>query len=154
MGLKLFGKNIYQVYTHHIMRIDYDTILEKTETFKTNLTLKQIKSDNIKQELDPVGTTVTVANLQRLVRKNPSLVEGFVISDARGNSVGTIWIMYKGGNDLEYRIRDIDAYLFDVYMNEKYRGNGYAGQMIRLVMDYLKERGIDTAYLVYYVNKN
>lgn len=55
--------------------------------------------------------------------------------------------MYKGGNDIEYKIRNIDAYIFDVYVNKAHRGSGYAGQMIRCVMDYLHSKGIDTAYL-------
>lgn len=55
--------------------------------------------------------------------------------------------MYKGSDDLEYRIRNIDAYIFDVFVNEKYRGNGYAGEMIRRLMEYLHKKGIDSADL-------
>lgn len=55
--------------------------------------------------------------------------------------------MYRGGNDLEYRIRGIDAYIFDVYVNEAHRGSGYAGKMIRRAMEHLHQKGIDTAHL-------
>ena len=89
---------------------------------------------------------MTIANLTRLLLKNRSLCEGFIFSDA-GRPVGTIWVMYQGANDIEYRIRRIEAYIFDVYINENYRGNGYAGEMICLLMKYLHERGIDCSYL-------
>ena len=81
-----------------------------------------------------------------LLLKNRSLCEGFIFSDA-GRPVGTIWVMYQGANDIEYRIRRIEAYIFDVYINENYRGNGYAGEMICLLMKYLHERGINSSYL-------
>lgn len=55
--------------------------------------------------------------------------------------------MYRGADDLEYRIRNIDAYIFDVYVNNLHRGKGYAGEMIRQLMEYLHDKGINTAYL-------
>ena len=55
--------------------------------------------------------------------------------------------MYKGTDDLEYRIRNIDAYVFDVFVNNSCRGRGYAGEMIRQLMCYLHGKGIDSAYL-------
>ena len=56
-------------------------------------------------------------------------------------------MMYKGADDLEYRIRNIDAYIFDVYVNNQYRGKGYAGEMIRQLMEYLHGKGINIAHL-------
>ena len=55
--------------------------------------------------------------------------------------------MYRGADDLEYRIRNIDSYIFDVYVNYLHRGKGYAGEMIRQLMEYLHDKGINTAYL-------
>lgn len=147
MGIKLFGKNILQVYTHHIMQIDYKTVLSRTED-KPSLTLRKIDLKNIDREIRPVGTTVSVENLKRLVRKNENRCEGFVLTEMGGYSVGTIWVQYKGSNDLGYRIRNIDAYIFDVYVNEKHRGKGYAGMMVRHLMCYLhEEMGINSAEL-------
>ena len=141
MGLKLFGKNIFQIYRHHIMRIDYRDIVTDSD-----LHLVKIDLGDIAEELEPIGTTVTVQNLNRLVCKNDGRCEGFKF--VKGDySRGTIWVMYKGSDDLEYRIRNIDAYIFDVFVNPKYRGNGYAGEMIRQLMCYLHEKGIETAHL-------
>lgn len=55
--------------------------------------------------------------------------------------------MYKGGNDLEYKIRNVDAYIFDVYVNETFRGAGFAGEMIRCEMEHLHHNGLETACL-------
>lgn len=144
MGLKLFGKNIFQVYTHHIMKIEYETVAGNLE--QSSHILRKINSDSIPEELAPIGTTVTVSNLKHLLQINGNRCEGFVFGGG-DTPIGTIWVMYRGAGDLEYRIRNIDAYLFDVYVNNKHRGKGYAGEMIRHLMEYLHYKGINTAHL-------
>lgn len=152
MGIKLFGKNIAQVYTHHIMKIDHDVVHNKPECAYV---LHKIDTDRIAEELKPIGATVTVSNLKRLLSKNKNLCEGFVFGETGEYQIGTIWVMYKGADDLEYRIRDIDAYIFDVSVNDQYRGKGYAGEMIRQLIEYLHGKRIDTAHLaVAKTNKN
>ena len=75
--------------------------------------------------------------------------------DKNENVLGTIGVMYKGANDIEYRIRHIDAYIFSVFIKEEYRHNGYAGIMIKKLGDYLETKGIDDAYLAVSIkNKN
>ncbi len=148
MGLKIFGKNIFQIYTHHIMKIDYvvtDKIQASAETSKYYF--RPVDVSRLDEELKPIGTTVTVANLRQLIKNSISLVEGFIFGERGGAPIGTIWIMYKGGNDIEYKIRNIDAYIFDVYVNEEHRGSGFAGKMICRVMEHLHQKGIETAYL-------
>ncbi len=143
MGIKILGKNILQIYQHHVMKLNYvDVAINE----RPNLSLRPIDQSTIEEELQPIGTTVTITNLTHLLLKNGSLCEGFIFSDI-GRPVGTIWVMYQGANDIEYRIRHIDAYIFDVYVNENYRGNGYAGEMLCLLMKYLHKRGIDCSYL-------
>ena len=144
MGIKLFGKNIAQVYTHHIMKIDYDAVHNKPEC---DYVLHKIDTDRIAETLAPIGTTVTVSNLKRLISKNKNLCEGFIFGEMGGYQIGTRWVMYKGADYPEYRIRDIDAYICDVFVNEQFRGRGYAGEMIRQLMEYLHEKGIDAAHL-------
>lgn len=146
MGIRILGKNIIQIYHHHIMKLNYLDIADIAESATPNRTLRPIDQTAIGEELQQIGTNVTIANLTRLLLKNRSLCEGFIFSVA-GRPVGTIWVMYQGANDIEYRIRRIKAYIFDVYINENYRGNGYAGEMICLLMKYLHERGINSSYL-------
>lgn len=151
MRLKLFGKNFFRIYKHLIMKISYKDVKYSPES---DIVLRKIDLKHIAEELAPIGTTVTVANLNRLIRRNTSLCEGFVL-EVKGVPVGTIWVMYKGADDLEYRIRNIDAYLFDIYVNDKFRGNGYAGKMVVQLLEYLYVRGIKVAYLaVAHTNKS
>ena len=148
MGIKLFGKNILQYYKRHIMSLNY----QATE-YDSELTLCKIDLDSIAEEIKPIGTTVSVRNLIHLVRMNSGKCEGFKLVDGE-TSLGTIWVMYKGSDDLEYRIRNIEAYIFDVFVNNEYRGQGYAGEMIRQLMRYLHGRGIDKAYLAVSTSNN
>lgn len=89
MGLKLFGKNILQVYTHKIMKIEYKTAAGNPE--KSSYTLRKINNDIITEELTPIGTTVTVSNLKHLLRVNGSRCEGFIFG-ADDTPIGTIWL--------------------------------------------------------------
>ncbi len=145
MGIRIFGKNVFQIYDHFIMKIDHDAVKDRTAS--SGHILRAADMSNISAELQPVGTTVTAENLKRLVSANKGKCEGFVFCEPGGRSVGTIWVMYRGTNDIEYRIRDIDAYIFDIYVNEAYRGNGYAGEMICQLMNRLYDKGINSAFL-------
>lgn len=145
MSLKLFGKNIFQVYTHQIMKIEYETVVGRQK--QSTYTLRKIGADSIHEEIESSGTTVTISNLKHLMSVNGSRCEGFAFGGIDTPPIGTIWVMYQGADDLEYRIRNIDAYIFDVYVNSKYRGKGYAGEMLRELMEYLHNKGINTAYL-------
>lgn len=145
MGIKLFKKNIIQIYTHYIMRLDFCNV-QMQEPYAA-FTLHKIDPNDLEKEMKHIGKTVSYSHLKKLIRSNRELCEGFVFRNAQNSPIGTIWIMHKGANDLEYRIRTIDAYIFDVYINRNQRGNGYAGEMIRHLMCYLHQKGIDSAYL-------
>ena len=82
MGIKLFGKNICRVYKHHIMRLEY-----RETAINPDLQLCKIDPDQIAEELKPIGTTVTVNNLNRLVRMNAGRCEGFKL--LRG------WVLHR-----------------------------------------------------------
>ena len=62
-------------------------------------------------------------------------------------SIGTVSVMYKGGNELEYRIRNVDAFIYNVKIDELFRGKGYAGIMINMLEKQLVSKGIHEAYL-------
>lgn len=144
MGIKLFGKNIVQMYSHDIMKLDYKVVSRDSNCLA--FSIREIDMNKIEYELELIGSTISIPHLKRLVSKNKSLCEGFIF-ERMGKAIGTIWVMYKGANDLEYKIRNIDAYIFDVYVNESSRGNGYACEMVRYLMEYLHGKGIETAHL-------
>ena len=117
--------------------------------------LNEIDINNFYDEMKLVGSTISLRNLEGVVKNNRNLVKGFLFKDSSGCKAGTIWVMFRGGNDIEYKIRNIDAYIFNVYVNQNFRGNGFAGEMIYQLMNMLHENGIEKAYLaVSLKNKN
>ena len=66
------------------MKIDYEDSIPNQEC-----TLCKINLNHIAQELNPIGTTVTVQNLEHLVRLNGDKCEGFKLVKG-GEPVGTI----------------------------------------------------------------
>lgn len=147
MEIKLFGKYILQICRHRIMRIDYKTAVRNLSAYP-DCSFRRIKKSNITQSIEIVGSTISASNHERLVKANPHLCEGFILCDLQNSPIGSIWVMYRGGNDLEYRIRNTDAYIYGVYIRPEYRGLGWAGVMISRLMRYLHNRKkIDCAEL-------
>ena len=72
--------------------------------------------------------------------KNIEKCDVFVFFDSFQNIIGTLSVMYRGGNDIEYKIRNIEAFIYNVFTDEQYRGKGYAKQMINLLMLFLHKK--------------
>lgn len=145
MRIALFGKNIFRMYQHHIMEIRYESLC-KYKSFG-HFVLHEVDTNNLYEEMSLVGSTISLRNLERIVRNNRTLVKGFLFKNSAGCKAGTIWVMFRGGNDIEYKIRNIDAYIFNVYVSQTYRGNGFAGEMIYQLMNLLHNNGVEKAYL-------
>lgn len=129
------------------MRIDYKTAVKDLPA-SPDCSFRRIKKSNIIKSIETVGSTISAANHERLVKANPHLCEGFILCNPEDNPIGSIWVMYRGGNDLEYRIRNTDAYIYGVYIRPEYRGYGWAGIMISRLMRYLhNSKKIDYAEL-------
>ena len=54
--------------------------------------------------------------------------------------------MYKGGNELQYRIRNVDAFGFDFCVFDKYKGNRYIELIIYEILLYLRKKNINKLY--------
>ena len=89
------------------------------------------------------------AKLKKCMCSNQSLCEGFVLKNEAEEIIATIGVMYKGAKDTQeyYRLENIDAFIFGVYVAPEYRGQGIAGAMIEKLMQHLYFQGIDCAYL-------
>ena len=55
--------------------------------------------------------------------------------------------MYKGGNELEYRIRNIEAFIYNLMVIPSRRGNGIAGNMLHQLAESLTRKSITNVYL-------
>lgn len=137
---KLFGKSIVALYHQWIMSLDYSQT-------KATLTLN-LRMQNVSDQYDRIiEGTYSKQLCINLLKRNAGRCETFVFTDTTNTAIGTASIMYKGGDDLEYRVRNADAFIYNVAVIPQLRGQGYAGEMVQLLMRYLKERGISKAYL-------
>ena len=143
-SIQLFGKNVVSFFRHHIMSLRHSNSFISSGDLKINRI-----TDSPEKMIDgPYSKHLA----KMIVEKNKGKCDVFEFCNTDNTIVGTLSVMYKGGNDIEYKIRHIDAFIYNVYTVEAYRGKGYAGDMIKLLMEYLHEMNIDKAYLAVSTN--
>lgn len=143
MRVNVLGKTVFAQYKHHIMKANLDDI---QYIQRHDLALVQVPNKDAAKIID-AGTTLSKRSLEWVIKNNTDRCELFILVDQKGNAVGTVGVMFKGGNDPEYLIRNIDAYIFGVFIQEAYRGNGYAGCMLGYLAEHLKDKHIQQAHM-------
>ena len=74
--------------------------------------------------------------------------EGFGLWTDNGKPAAYSWIMFRGGRVDKFRFRNIDAWIFAVFVAENYRRKGLCEYMLNSLLHYLhSEKGINRAYL-------
>lgn len=126
-------KKIISLRCHYLMMCNNEVDLK--DIFNLNCQLIKVSGG---QEF--IKGTYSIDIQKSLYQKNQNKMDTFILIDECGNSIATASVMYKKGNELEYRIRKIDAFLFNVYVNAKYRHKGYADIMMKLIQNYLLEK--------------
>lgn len=143
-SIKICGKSVISTYNHFIMSLTYDKISNPSNILSMECVTKYPKK--------MINGTYTTTVAKQILKENKGKCDVFIFHDKSGNVVGTLSVMYKGGNEVEYKIRNIDAFIYNVLTDSRYRGKGYAGEMIRLLMEYLHKKSIDKAYLAVSTN--
>lgn len=143
-SIRLFGKNVISTFNHHIMSLQYSSNIAATN--------KLVMECITEQPDKMIDGTYSVETAKALLAKNKGKCDVFIFHDSNENVVGTLSVMYKNGNDIEYKIRKADAFIYNVLTDEKHRGRGYAGEMLRLLSEYLHGKSIDKAYLAVSTN--
>ena len=145
-SIRLFGKNVISTFNHHIMSLKYSP--DNAVTYR--LVMERITEQPEKM----IDGTYNRETARSLLSKNKGLCDVFIFRDFNEVIVGTVSVMYRNGNELEYKIRKVDAFIYNVLINEKYRGRGYAGEMLYLLSEYLHGKSIDKAYLAVSTNNS
>lgn len=143
-SIRLFGKNIISSFNHHIMSLKYSSHNAVTH----NLVMECITNQPEKM----IDGTYSVKTAKALLSRNKGNCDVFIFYDSNEVVVGTLSVMYKNGNDIEYKIRNVDAFIYNVLTDDNFRGRGYAGEMLRLLSEYLHGKSIDKAYLAVSTN--
>lgn len=142
---KLF-RGIFSVRHHFIMKINFNNI--KCDEDDRFLYLSEVN-----QLSDLINGTYSIGLQSKLINENKGLCSTFLLKDTTTNdTIGILSVMYKGGDELEYKIRNIDVFIYNVMIDKKYRGRGYVGIMIRLLGKQMKKKSITEAFLAVSIN--
>ena len=136
-------RQLYAFYKHYIYSFDLTNIKPR---MPDDIKVERITPDNVSLcERGPYH----VPRMIKYLKEQPDFVDGFLFFDKiSGKLLGFRWIMYKGGNEFQYRIRKTDAFFFDDYVVEECRGRGIYGKMYQWLFHYLKyEKGCKNACL-------
>ena len=126
---------------HYIMKITFSDILRD----ESDVNLDLIK---VSKESELIDGTYTTGLQKKLIDENIGKCETYILKDMTApKSIGIVSVMLKGGDELEYRIRNIDAFIYNVMIDKSVRGRGYAGVMIKMLGLELKSKSINEAYL-------
>lgn len=137
------SRQIFAFYNHWLMQ--YSSIQYK-EIGVEGVSCEKINNSNI--DLCKRQTIFPVSIMEGYLKKHSKFVDGFLFKKGDQDVVGFVWVMYKGGNESQYRVRHCDALVFDVYVDEKMRGKGLCGFMLSCIIKDLKEkRGVNTIRL-------
>lgn len=140
--LKLILKKLYRICIikrHYIMRKELYDI--KLLTDVSGIKLEIVSSHN-----EIIDGSYSREKQISLMIENKAYNNTFILRRNNEN-LGIVSVMFKKGNELEYRIRGIDAFIYNVFIKEKYRKKGYAKLMLNLVFLKLIEKGLNDVYL-------
>ncbi len=137
--IKLRNHNFFVFNDYIIYRANFNDISKSN----ANLDMRKISSDNV--ELCSKGD-FSMARMRKYLKEKVGETEGFLFFNG-DEPVGYLWIMYRGGNHFQYRVRNIDALIYHIEVFPDFRGNGICGLMMRQTFEYLQsKRNITCAY--------
>ncbi len=117
----LFEHRLFEIFDHYLISFSLDRFSMKFPYDLLNM--ERIDKDNM-QYLKNTGFNYITMSKYILEEKEP--IDGFMFfTQDKHEPVGCIWVMYKGGNEAQYRIRNIDAFGFYFAVFPKFRGNRY-----------------------------
>lgn len=136
MTLSIAGKSIINRYHHYIMTLrltDYVSLNCKGYEFR-NITLDDI--DILKKG------DFAIQNMLPYLKREKRYATGLLcVEQTTGTPVGYIWVIRRGGNEMVYKIRRVEALISCVCVFKKYRGRNIANIMIGRIVELLRDEG-------------
>ena len=119
--------------------------LENLDEKDLNMSIKLKKVNDYSELIDG---TYSIELQRKLIETNIGKCDTFLLEGCfEQKPIGICSVMYKNGDELEYKVRNIDAFIYNVRIDSTYRGKGYAKEMLLFVGMQLKYRGINDMYL-------
>lgn len=125
MKIRIMKRTIITTYNHLYCRLTSESIKQCNTNNLTMYTIQETDYDSL----------FLSKELRNMLNNQPNYVTGYGYRDVEGNPIGHIFMMKRGGNEVLYKIRRIDNYMFAVRVFEPYRGRGYAQEMIKQLCD-------------------
>ena len=141
-SIRIFKRSIFEFCNHYLISFSLDQF---PMSFSDELLkMEKINEDNL-HYLKHIGYKYKTMN--KYIKDKKELQEGFIyFTKDTHEPVGCIWVMYKGGNEAQYRIRNIDAFGFYFAVFPKFRGNRYIEYFIYNLLKHLETKGIHSLY--------
>ena len=139
MKLKFFGNTVLELFDHYVLKMDLDDfVYSKNE-------LQMIKID--KQNMDQVGRAIGNTTKKWIANDYP-YAQGYCFKNPEGDQIGSCWIMFKGGDEKLYKIRNHDSFIFRLEVEESFRGRGYSKMIMTDMFQTIRKQGCREVILV------
>ena len=130
-------RQLYAYYDHYLMYFNLNEI--NTEYSNDKYFAEKITLNNVDK---CANECFSLGRMKKYLLNNGNFVEGFFFQErTTQEKAGFMWLMFPQCNEFQYRVRKVDAFIFDVFVFPNFRGCGLCGQMFQHVFDSLKKRG-------------
>lgn len=140
--IRLMERTFFEYCHHYLIEFDlknFNKVRSHPELLRKRITLQNVD--------ECTGIAFNVNRMKSYLIHQNDKVEGFLYYTKDTNeTVGCIWVMYRGGNEFQYRMRKVDAFGFDFGIRSQFRGQGYIVWMIYELLLHLKEKRIEKLY--------
>lgn len=145
--IRLFGRNLLVIYNHAIIKLN----AEEKKNFNINDDIDVYLIDEYNLSLCKGGET-SLSLFSDYLRNQRDRIWGYIFIDKSNNEpIGYFWLFFPGSKEFEYKVVS-EPMISNVYIFEKYRGRGYAGQMMNYALKICWDKGYK--HLLAAVRKN
>ena len=142
MNISIAGKRVIHSYHHYLMKLNCD------EFHRVNCKGFRFR-EATEQDIEILKNGYfSVANMTKYLRKEKKYSTGLIFFEEESEKpVGYIWVVRRGGNEMSYRVRNIDGVLSCVCVFNDFRGRNIANLMICAIIELLKTEGCNNVAL-------
>lgn len=116
-AIRLMHRTAFEFCDHFLMKFSLDncSCVDHPELYRANISLSNVEDCN--------GMSFSVARMKNYLRTQSSYMRGYIYYSKTNNQpVGYVWVAYRGANEFQYRIREIDAFGFDFAVKNAIEG--------------------------------
>lgn len=139
--IKLFGRCLLVYTDHYIVNFSLNKLTYRQPPFEVHYEKADLENVD-----DCSRSPFNLNRMKNYLAELPDLVDGYIFYKDDKTPIGCAWVMYRGGNEFQYRVRNVDALGFHFSVFDEYKGQGLIGYMIYCLLTELKEKGIDNMY--------